>query len=91
MDNIVITPSPRKSVMVDNNDDERKDIWRSCCFDLDRHACVFFSQFIVLFSIAIFCMYSIATRSTCDAPVFIGLLSTILGIAVPSPTMSKKK
>ena len=71
---------------MDNNPNVHP-IWNCCCLKLDKEELVFFSVYTILISVVFFCFYQLATKHDCsDQSTYIGLLGTVLGVFIPSPT-----
>lgn len=65
--------------------DEKQHQWRSCCLTMDRRFVVFIVQAIVSCSILIFSMVMLFYKDSCDNQIYIGLISTIIGLYMPAP------
>jgi len=50
---------------------------------------VFFAQAIILFTIIVACIFNLSRHDRKDDNVWIGLLSTCLGIMLPNPKIKK--
>jgi hypothetical protein len=70
---------------------EIEDIWESCCFKLDRRSVEFFSRLTIILLSLIFCFERLTKLEQCDAQPYLGLLTLLIGIIIPSPTIQKKK
>lgn len=68
---------------------DRKTIWKSCCFMLDSRSVIFFSQLFISVLVMLFAIVMLfLTRDNCEAQhVYIALLSSIVGVWLPSPRM----
>ena len=68
------------------DDEHRKDTWTSCCLTLDRRAVHYFTQ---LSLIVVVMGFSIAQLIKIPEPegqqVYLGLLTTLIGVLLPSP------
>ena len=73
--------------------ENKRNEWRSCCFTLDRRCLLFLVQVLVTFSLMIFSMYRLVIADECspDKQVFIGLLTMVVSVWIPSPKLSKKE
>lgn len=68
------------------SENRRSTMWRSCCFTLDRHATVFFSQLVVCIMVISFCMYQLVNSDSCERDqLYSSILTLILGVLIPSP------
>lgn len=62
-------------------------IWKCCCLVAYKEELIFFSVYAVLLSVVFFCFFQLATKADChDQATYIGLLGTVLGVFIPSPT-----
>ena len=67
-----------------------ENTWRSCCLKTDRRAVIYFSQFGLSASVVILCIYQLLTKNDCNSnQLFLGLLTLILGVYLPTPKISK--
>jgi len=64
--------------------------WKMCCSVLHKAEVVFFVQIIFLFTIMIFSMVQIINKVD-NQEIYFSLLSSCIGIIIPSPTISAKK
>jgi len=64
--------------------------WQMCCSVLHKAEVVFFVQIIFLFTIMIFSMVQIISKVD-NQEIYFSLLSSCIGIIIPSPTISAKK
>ena len=65
---------------------------RSCCFELDRKATVYFSQLIICVMLMVFCMVQLVMKDECEAQqIYIGLLTMVIGLVLPSPMIRKSQ
>lgn len=63
-------------------------IWKSCCgLTVDKRLVLFLTQFIISFTIVVFSMVQLTIRDSCDNQIYIGLITTILGLFCPSPSI----
>jgi hypothetical protein len=66
--------------------------WHSCCLVLDRRAIQYFTQIAIICGIMIFTIYQLCTIESCESQsVYIGLLTMLIGVLVPSPKFSNKQ
>jgi hypothetical protein len=69
-------------------DKKYEDTWQSCCFQLDRRAVRFFSQFTIAILIIAFCIVQLVRNESCESQaLYSGLLMTVIGIMLPSPSL----
>ena len=73
-----------------NVNDEQIEQWPLCCSTLHKSEIVFFVQVIFLFTIMIFSMVQIINKSQ-SPEIYFSLLSSCIGIIIPSPLLSTKK
>jgi hypothetical protein len=71
------------------NDDPEQN-WKMCCSVLHKAEVVFFVQIVFLFTIMIFSMVQIINKVG-NQEIYFSLLSSCIGIIIPSPTISAKK
>ena len=62
--------------------------WRSCCLTMDRRFLVFLVQSLICCSILVFSMIMLFYKDSCDNQIYIGLISTIIGLYMPTPRIS---
>lgn len=67
--------------------------YRSCCLTVDRRALQFFTQLGVSLIVMTLCIYNLVIHhDDCDSnQVYMGLLTMIIGVYIPTPTMTKDK
>lgn len=71
-------------------DDENH--WDSCCLRIDKRALLFFSQLLISLIVIFFCIYQLVVSPNCDSKTpFMGLLTLVVGVHLPQPTMGHKK
>jgi len=70
--------------------DNAEENWQMCCSVLHKAEVVFFVQIIFLFTIMIFSMVQIISKVD-NQEIYFSLLSSCIGIIIPSPTISAKK
>jgi len=67
-----------------------ENTWSSCCMTIDRRATTFFTQVFIIILILIFCIYQLITLTDCEPQqAYLGLLTLLIGILIPSPKFSK--
>ena len=84
----MITPTDERVI----TPEEKKDnpTWKSCCFTIDRGFCQFICQYIFILIIITVCIYQLVTLKDCvHQQAYIGLLTLIIGIILPSPKIDK--
>lgn len=70
-------------------DIKNDDILRSCCFTCDFKAFLFIAQFI--FSIIIFAVSVSMIIIDNNTPLFISLLSLVVGVWLPTPRQPERE
>lgn len=62
--------------------------YRSCCFQIDKRALTFFSQFTVSLAVLLFCGVQLFRSESCERDaLYSGMLTLIVGCWLPSPRM----
>ena len=79
-----------KAVDVLQVNEDPEENWRMCCSVLHKAEVVFFVQIIFLFTIMIFSMVQIINKVE-NQEIYFSLLSSCIGIIIPSPTITAKK
>ena len=70
---------------------EQENTWKSCCYDLNKNAVMYFTTIFIITGIMAFCIYKLSINLTCESQtVYMGLLTLLLGILAPSPVFKKK-
>ena len=64
--------------------------WGFCCSAVHKGEIIYFIQVIFLFSLSVFAMVQIINKAS-SPEIYFSLLSTCIGIIVPSPTSITKK
>jgi len=80
---------PPPLARIDTIQFERENYYKSCCLYCDKRALQFFSVLIISVSVMIFCMIQIHIVPKCDEGEYIGLLTFILGVLLPSPAIKR--
>ena len=76
---------------IDMEEKEQENTWKSCCYDLNKNAVMYFTTIIIITGIMAFCIYKLSINLTCESQtVYMGLLTLLLGILAPSPVFKKK-
>ena len=66
-----------------------ENTYKSCCISSDKRALAFFSQFTISISVLLFSFYKLINSDRCeDTQVYIGLITMIIGVYIPSPRMN---
>jgi hypothetical protein len=82
----------QEAVKIDHETELQKNnnTWKSCCLTVDKRFVIFISQFSISLSVLGFSLYRLLTVSTCDeTQIYIGLISTIIGIYMPQPKLTE--
>ena len=78
----------REKHNIELEDKKYNDTWQSCCFEVDRRAIRFFSQLFISILIMVFCIVQLVRNKTCESQqLYSGILTTIIGIMLPSPSL----
>ena len=73
----------KQETQIEIKEDDDEKVLRSCCFKCNTGAVIFFSQFI--FSLLTFIMSIYMIIKGNNTSLFIGYLSLIVGVYIPSP------
>lgn len=73
-----------------NLENDVKDKWELCCSSVYKAEVVFFCQILFLFIILVFSMIQIVTKAN-NLEIYFSLISTIIGVLIPQPKMSKNE
>lgn len=88
------SPSIQKKIIehkIDMEEKEEDHTWKSCCIELDRRAVQYFSQLFICVGIMTFCLVQLVRLDSCDdQQSYLGLLTLLIGIMIPSPKFNKK-
>lgn len=70
---------------------ERETYWKSCCCGkTDRRILAYATQVGFGLMTAVFCMYKLSSDISCsDEHVYVSLLSAIIGVFLPAPSLGK--
>jgi hypothetical protein len=71
-----------------NLEEDKTDKWRLCCSSVYKAEVVFMTQILFLFTILIFSIVQITMRAE-NLEIYFSLISSIIGILIPQPKMSK--
>ena len=74
---------------MDVQDELRNNTWDSLCMRMDRRAVTFFSQFIIIIGVMVFCAIKLSGEDTSQHSTYLALLTTMIGVIIPSPKFSK--
>jgi hypothetical protein len=65
---------------------KQDNLWRSCCFLVDKRMTVFISQLIIALAVISFSFVQLIRSNDCESnQLYVGLLTMVLGIFLPSP------
>ena len=77
-------------IKIEDEHIKNENTWKSCCLTADKRFVVFITQFSISIIILSFSMYKLLTASTCDeTQVYIGLITMIIGVYMPQPTIKQ--
>ena len=69
----------------------QQNTWRSCCYDLDKNAVMYFTQIGIIFFVICFAVFKLITNESCEVQTtYMSLLTLCIGIIAPAPTFKKK-
>ena len=69
----------------------QQNTWRSCCYDLDKNAVMYFTQVGIIFFVICFAVFKLITdNSEGSQTIYMSLLTLCLGSVAPAPTFKKK-
>ena len=75
---------------IEMEDKKYDDTWESCCVKMDKRAIRFFTQLGISVGIISLCIVQLLRLSDCSSQhAYIGLLTLLIGIWLPSPSMNK--
>ena len=64
--------------------------WTSCCLTIDRRAATYFTQMFIIIMVMVFAIIQLVRLDDCNSQqAYLGLLTLLLGILVPSPKFTK--
>ena len=70
---------------------QQQNTWRSCCYDLDKNAVMYFTQVGIIFFVICFAVFKLITdNSEGSQTIYMSLLTLCVGIVSPQPTFKKK-
>lgn len=63
-------------------------MWKSCCFEVDKNAVLFFSQLIISILVMLFCIAKLVTGASAeDKPYLQSTLTFLCGAWLPQPKL----
>ena len=71
-------------------EDTKHEKWGLCCSSVYKSEVVFMIQILFLFTILIFSIVQITMRAE-NLEIYFSLISSIIGILVPSPKMNRNE
>jgi len=72
--------------------EETHTTWQSCCLTLDREFTLFITKYLLMVGLIIFFGYNLSQVTECnDKNLWQSLLLLVIGIALPSPSLTNKK
>jgi len=71
-------------------EDTKHEKWGLCCSSVYKSEVVFMIQILFLFTILIFSILQITMRAE-NLEIYFSLISSIIGILVPSPKMNRNE
>jgi len=82
------TPQPSWSLR-NRSHDSGSTKWPIGKRQIPKAEIVFFAQAIILFTIIVACIFNLSRNDRKDENVWIGLLSTCMGVMLPNPKIKK--
>ena len=70
---------------------DKNESWRICCSNSSSTFIKFTVTFVTCFTVMIFSMYMISTNPEKDNSIYFSLISSILSLYIPSPTLHDDK
>jgi hypothetical protein len=75
-------------VPIESKDEDDAVVWRSGCFSLNKGFVKFMSSFMIALLLLAFSIYSLVTIDKGeDKSLYISLITLILGVYLPNPTL----
>lgn len=68
----------------------RSDSWKLCGYGINQSQVVYFSQIIILYIIILTCIVNLSLKNG-DSNLWTALLSSSIGLILPSPKIKNKK
>lgn len=80
------------NLLNDDYDEKNDNVWKSCCFKADKDFLKFFVQISVSFMILSLSIYKLIVidDNSDEKSLYVSLLTLILGIYTPQPTIKNK-
>lgn len=79
-----------KQHKIEIQDRQLANEWKSCCLRMDKNAVRFFTQLAISMCIIGLCIAQLVRLKDCGSQhAYIGLLTLIIGVWLPSPSMNK--
>ena len=67
-------------------------LWRTGCFILDRECTFFATRATFSLVVIFFCVFQLITKVDCNSQsLYIGVLTTIMGVWLPAPSFPNKR
>ena len=84
-----ISPAVRERII----NHEIEDTWESCCLKVDKRAVQYFTQMGIIAGVMIFAIVQLSDPNTdCGKEAtYMGLLTMMIGLIIPSPAIKKKE
>lgn len=68
---------------------EHNDTWTSCCMRVDRRAAQYFTQMFIIVGVMTFSIAQLVRLDDCKSQPYMGLLTMLIGLVLPSPVIKK--
>ena len=81
---------PPVVIPVNDKNENVSERWGMCCSSVYKSEVVFFVQILFLFTILIFSIVQIALKAQ-NLEIYFSLISSIIGILIPQPKMTKNE
>lgn len=81
---------PPVVIPVNDKNENGSERWGMCCSSVYKAEVVFFVQILFLFTILIFSIVQIALKAQ-NLEIYFSLISSIIGILIPQPKMTKNE
>jgi hypothetical protein len=77
-------------INVTNNENNNNNIWKSCCFRVDKNALKYFVQISILSSLIVFSSVMLVVKPDCESQKSWGsILTFCLGVVIEAPKFNK--
>ena len=74
---------------IEVEDKKYENEWGTCCGQLDKRCLIYGVQMSLVFLIMGFCIFKLNTALDCnESQTFLGLLTMLVGLVLPSPRIS---